>query len=156
MIVADHFRWGPASSGKVHFATELKSRRSRKRQAEAYPTSSELPVPTSRTWYMPATRQTEVPGTVDRLKPVQRTPCTPPPHRGRVNSAAGAARLLKQAKPAFGQLTTGKIRPPSASADGHTSRGVNSPAVPARKIGQLAVTIPLRRQSFLSKFSVTH
>ena len=156
MIVADHFTWGPATSDKGHFVAERSSRRSRKRQAEAYPTSSELPVPTSRTWYMPATRQTEVPGTVDRLKPVLRILCMPSTRSGRVNLAAGAARLLKQARPGLVQLTTGKIGPPSASADGHTSRGVNSPAVPVRKIGQLAVTISLRRQSILSKFSVTH
>ncbi len=39
-------------------------------------------------------------------------------HRGRVNSAVPLARLLQQAKPVFGQLTTGKIGTPSASADG--------------------------------------
>ena len=49
-------------------------------------------------------------------------------HIGRVNFAAAFARLLKQAKLVFGVLTSGKIRPPSASADGQASRGVHSPA----------------------------
>ena len=47
--------------------------------------------------------------------------------RGRVNSAAGVARLLKQAKPVLGLLITGEICPPSASADGQGRAGEFTP-----------------------------
>ena len=49
--------------------------------------------------------------------------------RGRVNSAASLARLLKRAKRVCQQLKPDQTGPPSAEADGHaTSRGVHSPA----------------------------
>ena len=55
-------------------------------------------------------------------------------HSGRVPPAAAFARLLKQAEPAFGPLTTGEIRPPSASADGQTGEpGSSLPGVNPRR-----------------------
>jgi len=55
-------------------------------------------------------------------------------HRGRVNSAAPSAHLLKQAKPVFRLLATEKIGPPSASADGQTGEpGILLPAVNPRR-----------------------
>ena len=61
-------------------------------------------------------------------------------HGGKVNSAARFARLLKQAKPAFGLLTTVRIGAPSASADGQPGEpGSSLPGVNltgrARKMG---------------------